>query len=381
MSKKNKNENFSGTRVSERGMIIIMVMWILAILSLFAVGLGYRSSIELRLTSFYLDKTRATYLGQKALYSVFFYIANDQTKKVDAYNEPWGNSPEDFFEAKYANAKVTVSHLADGNDEKVELYGASDECGKININKVPIELLASEYWKEKFSIDDDLVEVIDHWRSKKGKNKDLDSWYETTYDYEARHGNIQILDELHFLKNFFSTSREKNHNRAKLKDIITCYGKWVNVNTATKEVLEALFALQGAKKEFAKSDRDELVRMIIEYRNGDDGLPGTEDDQLFKDVNIETAIGTHESKKITALNWLRQKKLIGVTSDFFRINVKVEFPEKKMTKRIQAVVTRSETFAKNAEGKKKKKVPAVNVIDAGDDEEIEKMRVIKYFED
>jgi len=375
MKKKNR------TRAPEKGMIIIMVMWILTILSLFAVGLGYRSSIELRLTSFYLDKTRATYFGQKALYTVFFYIANDVKKKVDSYNEPWANNPPEFFEKEHGNAKVTVSYFADGNDEKVELYGASDECAKININKIPVELLASEYWQDTFSIDEDLVEVIEHWRSKKGKDKDLDSWYETTYDYEARHGNIQILDELHFLKNFYATSKEKNRHRAKLKDIITCFGDAVNVNTATKEVLEALFALQGAKKELAKSDRDELVRMIIEYRNGDDGLPGTSDDQVFENVNIETALGTHESKKITALNWLRQKKLLGVKSDFFRINVKVDFPEKKLTKRIEAIVSRSKDYAKQRESKKKKKASTVSVVDSEDEDEIDTMRIIKYFED
>ncbi len=367
----------------QRGMILIMVMWMLAILSLFAVGLGYRSAIELRLTSMYLSKLRATYLGQAAIYTVFFYIANDPERDVDAYNEAWGNSPDLFNKAEFEDAEVTVVHYAQNNDEEiVELYGAEDEMGRINISTIPTEILESEYWEEEFGMDEDLVEVIAHWREDTKSEKDLDNWYDTTYGYEARHAPLQILEEMHFMKNFASTSKEKNKKRSRLYDILTCYGNGaVNVNTASAEVLSALFVSQGPRMTFARSDREELVKLIIEYRNGDDGLPGTEDDQLFEDVNVETAIGTHDSNMISMLNWLRTKKLIGVTSDYFRINAVVSFPGKHLERTVSAVVTRSKERAKSKASKEEKKSRTVTVTDEKLDQDVDAMQILKYFEE
>jgi len=366
--------------MKEKGTIIIMVMWLLAILSLFAVGLGYRSTIELRITGFYLDKIRSSHLGQLAVYKVFSKIANDQKAKVDLLNEYWSNSEEDFNEAVYDKAKITVSHLADNNEEeKVTLYGASDECGKININTVPQPILESDYWKENFAMDKDIVEAIIHWRKKGRGGKDLDAWYKTTYNYEARHGFLPLIEELHFLKDFYDSSADKNKRRARLINIITCHGKGtVNINTAPKEVLEALFVCQGAKKQFSDSDREDVVRMVIEYRNGDDGIPGTGDDNIFENTNIETALETHESSKLTMLNWLRTKKVIGVTSDTFKIDVTIAIENKNLKKRVSAIVTRSkELLKKDSKGKKLSK--SFSTID--DEKKKDPMRIIKYFED
>ncbi len=366
--------------MKERGTIIIMVMWLLAILSLFAVGLGYRSSIELRITSFYLDKIRCGYLGQLAVYKVFSRIANDQQDKVDTLNEYWSNSESDFKDAQYGNAKITVSHTADNNDEqKITLYGASDECGKININTVPKAILESDYWKEHFAMDKDIVKAITHWRKKGRGGKDLNAWYRNTYGYKARHGAIPLIEELHFIKDFYDSSSEKNKRRAKLKDIITCYGKGtVNINTASKEVLDALFVCQGDKKQFSDSDREEMVRLVIEYRNGEDGLPGTEDDNVFKNKNIETALETHESGKLSMLNWLRTKKVIDVISDTFKIDATVSIENKNMKRRVCAIVTRSKNIPKKNLTKKKQTKPLTLLADP---KKKDPMRIIKYFED
>ncbi len=376
----NKNKKFN--RIPQKGTILIMVMWLLAILSLFAVGLGYRSTIELRLTSYYIDKTKCRYLAGQVINRVFFNIANDQDRKVDAYNENWGNLPESFFESDMEGVKVSVEHTADGNDDnEVTLYGASDECAKLNVGKLPKSILASEYWKKNFSFDEETADTIIHWSTKSSTKDELDMWYETTYGYEARHGDMELIQELYFLKNIFGQSSEKNKNRAKLKNILTIYGNGqVNMNTATKETMEALFVMQSDQKEMDSSERDELIRMIIEYRNGDDGLPGTQDDNLFKDTNIETAIGTHESSKISMLNWLRQKKLIGVTSDFFKIDAIVSLENKNFEKKVSAIVTRSKELArKNAQ--EKKKSAAIDVVDEKAPENLEVMRILQYKEE
>ncbi|MEW6536152.1 MAG: hypothetical protein AB1454_11110 [Candidatus Auribacterota bacterium] len=365
------------------GSIIILALWVLALLSLFAVGLGYRGTIELRLTGLYINKMKASYALQQGLYTVFFHIANDSDRKVDAYNESWGNNTDAFFESEIdEGVKLTVAHTAESNDnELITLYGAEDEESRININVLPTSILSSEYWEEEFGIDDDLIEVIDHWRQKNSGNKELDAWYESTYGYEARHGNIQLLEELHFLKNFFSNSSDKNKSRARLKNIITFWGKGaVNFNTASREVLSALFAMQSDQKEMSKSERDDLIRLIIEYRNGDDGLPGTEDDQIFKDQNIETAIGTHEASKMTMLNWLRTKKLVGVTSDFFRIEAEVTFDDKKLQRKVTAIVSRSKDYARENKTTTERN-KTLSVIDEKKDEEYDPMRIIKYFEE
>ncbi|MFA5039473.1 MAG: hypothetical protein WC732_07315 [Candidatus Omnitrophota bacterium] len=62
---------------------------------------------------------------------------------------------------------------------------------------------------------------------------------------------------------------------ATLKDLVTVYGDGkVNINTATPQTLSILGC------------GEPLVRKIAEFRAGEDALEGTEDDNVFNDVNV-----------------------------------------------------------------------------------------------
>jgi type II secretory pathway component PulK len=91
--------------------------------------------------------------------------------------------------------------------------------------------------------------------------------------YKCKNAPFTVPEELRLVKGVTGDVFEK------MKGFVTVYGDGkVNVNTAPREVLVAL------------GMTEDLADRIIAYRNGADAKPGTSDDGVFRDVNIEVAL-------------------------------------------------------------------------------------------
>jgi len=117
-----KNKKFFTTDYS--GSILIFTLWIILMLSLLALGLAYKSKVEIKTVSYELDELKTHYITKAATNWMF--------KKLKA--EFKGYDTETDFD-KYI---VDTQNLGEG---KFSISNIKDEERKININKIPEEIL------------------------------------------------------------------------------------------------------------------------------------------------------------------------------------------------------------------------------------------------
>ena len=95
----------------------------------------------------------------------------------------------------------------------------------------------------------------------------------------------------------------------KIKDTITTHNtEQVNLNTAGYSVLYALGLSDG------------LSKRIVEFRQGKDGVSGTEDDNIFKSPEELRNIDFLFTEESIQINKLLSNNLLTVNSEVFRIN-------------------------------------------------------------
>lgn len=133
---------------------------------------------------------------------------------------------------------------------------------------------------------------------------------------EAAGKAIEVKEDIFLLE---GATRESYDS---LKDKITLFGVGVvNLNTAYPETLYAL------------GMDDDLITKIVEFRSGEDGQEGTEDDGYFDvSANIVTSLGPYSlnSEQITLLNNLVASGFLTTTSNFIRLSISIEKSGKRL---------------------------------------------------
>jgi len=323
--------------LGRKGTILVTTLWIMTLLTLLALGIGIRIGIDVKMIGFFLNSAKAHYLAEAGTKKTLALLQADTNKNVDSLNEIW-SCGFDFDEEEYVLKDIelgegtfTVSHES-GSDEEgkaVYLYGASDEEGRLNINEIDDELLGK---LPGFS--SEIIAAVLDWRDKDSLERlegAEDSHYEELDNpYECKDGNFSVPEELLLVK---GVTREIYDG---VKDVITVYGKGkaININTTPESVIALL----------AGDEFEALPPKIIAYRNGEDGLPGTEDDKFFTSVDtivarLSTAL-TFDEVELNRVSELKEAGYFKIVSSTFRIASRGEVKEGKVKKTIEAVVER-----------------------------------------
>lgn len=291
----------------DRGTILIVTTWILAILTLFAVGIGFRVGLELKLTGYKLDRLKARYIAKAgirmAVIEKWKEYVEGKSLGVDAFSEPWANNVEYFKEAAFGEGAFTLSYKPgehDRSEKEITLYGIEDETSKININSTKalgaLKNMLLQYDIELEEVEN-IIASIEDWRDEDDIPKTAggaeDSYYQTLdTPYISSGRDFLIEEELLLVRGvtealFFD----------KLKNHITVYGDGkININTAGEKVLSAVFGI----------GYPELTQKILDYRRGVDGKAGTDDDRWFMigEFVIERSDkGMVEVKNLNDDNW------------------------------------------------------------------------------
>jgi general secretion pathway protein K len=321
-----------------KGVILVTTLWILTLLTLLALGIGIRVGIDIKMISFFINSYKAHYIAEAGIRKTIFFLEKDSNKNADSLNEIWSSgydsNKEQFVlkDIKVGEGTFTVEY-SPGKDEAgkpVYLYGASDEEGKLNINEMDGDMLS-----KLPGLSVDIASAIIDWRDEddlanpQGAEKEYYDGLENSY--ECKNGKFSIPEELMLVKGITPEIYQG------IKNTITVYGdgKAVNINTAPKEALAVL----------AGTEFEELPGKIINYRNGSDGIAGTEDDNIFKDINT---IGAQLGSAMT-LNQVEMKRIedlknagyFKVLSGCFRIKSTGRVKNGKIKKTIEAVVKRT----------------------------------------
>ena len=270
--------------VKEKGSILIFTLWVLVILSILSIILSHRASTDITLGRYEANKIKGSYLVRAGVFKMLSELIQEQdTNTWDSLNEDWNRGME--------NPKI----LTIRNDEV--LYGASDESARFNLNGSNLE-------KEhliRLGIENDIAGNIFDYIAKKDEKK------------------FEFMEELFLIEGM------TKEVYSEIKDLVTIYRGdeyRVNINTASEQVLKVV------------TGKDSLVQDILDYRMGDDGEEGTEDDRIFetnKDI---------QNKAITEMIGLNPE-LFDPGSNIFRIWARYfisEDKEKYIT--VEAVVDR-----------------------------------------
>ena len=300
------------------GSIFIITLWSLCLLSILAVGLGSKVSQDINVASYFQNKPQAQYLAEAAIKRAQA-ILEDDTNTFDSLNEFW-------VTGRYADDGESVFDKAElGNG--VYSIGMVDEDRKVNINTASQDILEKLFRiAGELEVDDAHIiasSIID-WRDTDSNALEggaEDSFYkQLEISYECKDGNFQVLEELLLVR------RMTNDIFLKVKDFITVYGdRKVNINTAPRLVLRAL------------GMSEVLVDKIIFYRRGDDGIEGTQDDNVLKNSanianDLKSGVGLTE-EELNKIVELTSTGLLTLSSKNFTINA-----EGKISRRREKIV-------------------------------------------
>ena len=339
MEKKNSKKRFSLAQ-KEEGSILIAVLWSLFFLAALALTINVLITSQLGLAAKLRDRMTLRYLAKAGVARAIIEIRADETEGYDAANDLWSTNDEAFKKVALTDAGYfSLEHtLPRDSDEGTETcYGLVDEERRLNINRASAIVLKQFFETVAQISSQDAVDIADaiiDWRDE--DDEPLENGAESPYyealenGYACKDAPFEILEELMLVKGMTRPVFDK------LKDTITVYGAGVvNINTVDTMVLEGL----GLESD--------LAREIVSFRSGNDGLVGTEDDNVFQGTG--SILGPLSSEIFLSpansevLEGLINSGIIGVRSDYFSgYSVGRFLDDENMSVRIVFVIDRDE---------------------------------------
>ncbi len=222
-------------RGGDRGVALIMTLWVLVLLTAVAMSLSFSSRRGSASTRNMKEDIQAYYLSLSAYEEVLAYLLTDPEPDVDFLDES-GN-----FRTDDERAPLESSRSTEASEVKIRIV---DEDSKLNINTLGEEALLKLF--EHTGIPDDARQPIVHslfdWKDSNDLFRLLgaeDEYYET-YGYGAKNSPLDTLEELLLIKGFEPEYLYGGSETKPLYPLITTYGTGLNVNTVDPQLLYIL---------------------------------------------------------------------------------------------------------------------------------------------
>lgn len=300
-----------------RGAILIVALWTMSFLAVFAAYVGLRVRQRVSLLSRVEMKSQLRFLAEsgirKSISVIKVEFERNQGVLTGAGKQYLFNNPKEFSSMRVGLGEFVVEHEVKEHLINKKYYGVVDEERKININQTTPDVLKRLIFLTTDLKDDEaekLAESILNWRtlySTELTGFSSDTYYANlNHPYEPKQADFEILDEMLLVKGMTRNIFEK------IVPFVTVYGDGlVNINTAPREVLMAL-GLEGG-----------MADKVLLVRQGSDHEESTEDDTVFQktfDIVSEMKnfvdIQPAEALQIDRLN---QQNVFKVSSLFYKI--------------------------------------------------------------
>lgn len=340
LNKRRKTLDFSSSLQDPRGSILIVCFFVLVLLTMFTITVGYTMRQKIQVLSRLDTRQKLRLIGeagvQKAVYELLKY--KERQLPYDALNQSWSRNESGFknievgdglFSVYYSVETSRKKGLPAGEDKR---YGLVDEERKININLIQSPDVLRRLFKKAGALDEDeaatVVDSIRDWEDEDDHTSSAGAesghYKGLSPAYAPRNGKLVDLAELQWIKGMKPEILEK------VRPYITLdsSGK-VNLNTASKTVLMTI-GISG-----------DICDKILTYRNGRDQLEGTGDDKVFDDLATAVQLLANESylndNERTDLETVIQSGILTVRSQFFTAQVTAQLKHKTQSLRILAV--------------------------------------------
>jgi len=225
---------------SEKGLALIMVLWVLAVLSVLVLSFAFMARTEVHSTMSFRDGIERKFLAEagieRGIMELFYRSANkNQTSALEGSEVVRIDGRQ--YEGEIGDSRYTFSIV--------------DESGKININSLTDAngvILNNLIVNLGLSGDtaNTIVDSILDWKDSDNLarlNGAEDAYYDSlSVPYKARNEKFDTLEELLLVKGVSSEILFGSGSRAGLINFLTVYSKGptVNLNAAAKEVIMAL---------------------------------------------------------------------------------------------------------------------------------------------
>ncbi|NQU73136.1 MAG: general secretion pathway protein GspK, partial [Candidatus Omnitrophica bacterium] len=260
---------------NNKGAVLLVTLWILAILALLAVGIGFRASLELRLLGYQMNNLKVYEIAKAGVIKAITELEKDETTDTDTIWEcgialkPDETQEEKFKDIRIGDGYFEVSYVNEAGDK---IYGIEDVRAKININTASGDVLQ----RLSPEITEDIAANIRAWR---GDEEGIEAADYSDKPYSCKNALFDVVGELLLVKDvtseiFYGTP--EGETEAAINNLITTYdpsGEFkININTAGRRVLESLGLGDSAQN-------------IVNHRAGEDGYIMTSDDnKVFSDI-------------------------------------------------------------------------------------------------
>ncbi len=304
---------------NRRGAILILTLWVLTFLTIFAVHIGLQIRQRITLISRIENRSQLHFLAQAGVKKAIAVLRRDMNQHAQIYTSLGKyvrhNNLDDFKDIKLGTGTVNVKYDYYRSDpsQASTRYGFVDEERKININRADRRVLKNLIRAVAVNDDDEaatIAEAIIEWREyglTQVAGFNSEGFYATLqYPYDIKDFEFEVIEELMLVRGVTPKIYER------LRPHVTIYGDGlVNINTASRVILTVLGV-------------DEAVAdKLIGVRSGVDETEFTEDDYIFyKTFDIASEIATFvdlKKEEIEQIDGLNVSKLIKTNSSFFTI--------------------------------------------------------------
>lgn len=178
----------------ERGVALVVVLWVVAILTALLYAFLSRMRIEYALAAGYGDEKKAEQLAWSAI-DYGCAAAQNNVKTWHALSDPeWSHDELRFFEVALGDGAFTLLHPTYGDERRV-LWGLDDEAAKINLNVAPKAVLM-----KLPRMTEEIADSIVDWRDSDGNPGAAgaeDSYYlALDPPYRCKNQPFETLEEL-----------------------------------------------------------------------------------------------------------------------------------------------------------------------------------------
>ncbi len=332
------NEAYLFRRRTDRASILIVSLWVVTLLSAFAVSAGYQVRQKITLSDRLDIRGWLNGLAESGVEKAVTKLKEDKVE----------NGFDTFFDLGTAEAgrfgnleapdggATAVSYIQTGLDGTRQWrYGLIDEERKLNVNTADAETLSRLL--QIFEVEEDLANEIAYaitdWRdtdsflSNPSFGAEDDYYEDLKVSYGAKDQPFEVRQELLLVRSMTPEIYDR------IKNYVTVFGGGsVNINTASEPVLSAL-------------GLGELAKKIINYCTGPDGQDGTADDEYFAtsgniSADLSAALHLSGAEMAVVSNLVAAGKL-GVASSFFEIHSRGMLKQREIAIDIESIVDRS----------------------------------------
>jgi general secretion pathway protein K len=291
----------------ERGIAIVIVLWVILVLSLLISGFAFTMHVETQVASYARKELKAEMLARSGIevarMQLILGAQSPTNSGFDALNQDWATNELMYVDHELGDGMFNVKVIDE--ESKIPINRATDVQLKRLFGLLGVEPSDGDV------ITDSILDWIDDDDLTRLNGAESDYYQSLSPPYRAKNGPLDRVEELLLIRGVTpelykgTPATDKDPAVPGLSEIFTTMTSGtINVNTASAIVLQAMLGLDEGQ-----------VQAITSHRDGADGIPGTDDDLPFRNpADFFAAIGNLPPAAAQAA-----QSVVSVTSSFFTV--------------------------------------------------------------